>query len=255
MTRQRHRQSRYGWKPDLPDQRDLMFHSIMPPMMALPPKVDLRACCSPVEDQGNLGSCTAQALVGNLEFLEVKARVPYSNLSRRFLYYNERVIENSVNEDSGAMIRDGIKSLSKDGVCTERKCPYRISSFASKPSKGAYTEATDHQILEYRRLLIVKEMKTCLAEGYPFVFGFSVYESFESDEVAKTGIAPLPASGEQLLGGHAVMACGYDDSTERFIVRNSWGTKWGMKGYFTLPYGYFTDRNLSDDFWTIRRCE
>ena len=250
-----HRQSRYGWKPDLPDQRDLLYHSIMPPTLALPPHVDLRPFCSPVEDQGQLGSCTAQALVGALEFLEVRDKVQYANLSRRFLYYNERVIENSVAEDSGAMIRDGIKSLAKDGVCTERKCPYRISSFASKPSKGAYADALDHQIIEYRRLLTVKEMRTCLAEGFPFTFGFSVYESFESDEVAATGIVPMPGRNETLLGGHAVLAVGYDEPTERFIVRNSWGTRWGMKGYFTLPYGYFTDRNLSDDFWTVRRGE
>ena len=245
----------WGWKPDLPDQRDFLYHSIMPPDLILPVKVDLRSGCSPVEDQGSLGSCTAQALIGALEFLEIKDKVKYANLSRRFLYYNERVIENSVSEDSGATIRDGIKSLAHDGVCVERRCPYRISSFASKPSKASYADALDHQIIEYRRLLTVKEMKNCLVAGFPFVFGFSVYESFEADEVAQTGIVPMPKQREQLLGGHAVMAVGYNDSTERFVVRNSWGTKWGMKGYFTLPYGYFTDRNLSDDFWMIRRGE
>jgi C1A family cysteine protease len=95
-------------------------------------------------------------------------------------------------------------------------------------------------------------MKGCLASGYPFVFGFTVYESFESQEVAKTGKAPMPKPGEQVLGGHAVVAVGYDDGQQCFIVRNSWGLKWGMKGYFTLPYGYLTDLNLSNDFWSIR---
>ena len=95
-------------------------------------------------------------------------------------------------------------------------------------------------------------MKGCLAEGFPFVFGFSVYESFESDEVTKTGVAPMPAKGETLMGGHAVLAVGYDDSDERLLVRNSWSEGWGMKGYFTLPYGYLTERALSSDFWSIR---
>ena len=95
-------------------------------------------------------------------------------------------------------------------------------------------------------------MKGCLASGYPFVFGFSVYDSFESEAVARSGEMPMPQPTERLLGGHAVLAVGYDDATQRFIVRNFWGRKWGMAGYFTMPYGYMTDSNLADDFWTIR---
>jgi C1A family cysteine protease len=98
-------------------------------------------------------------------------------------------------------------------------------------------------------------MKGCLASGYPFVFGFSVYESFESQEVKQTGRVPMPSPNEQLLGGHAVLAVGYDDSQRRFIVRNSWGKDWGMQGYFTIPYAYLLDDNLADDFWTIRQVE
>jgi len=96
------------------------------------------------------------------------------------------------------------------------------------------------------------QMKGCLASGFPFVFGFTVYDSFESQDVAKTGVVPMPASGESVLGGHAVLAVGYDDGQQRFIVRNSWGTGWGMHGYFTMPYAYLTDRGLASDFWTIR---
>jgi len=99
---------------------------------------------------------------------------------------------------------------------------------------------------------VLNQMKGCLASGYPFVFGFTVYESFESDQVAKTGVAPMPATNEKVLGGHAVLAAGYDDGSQRFLVRNSWGPDWGMGGYFTLPYAYLTDANLADDFWTVR---
>ena len=95
-------------------------------------------------------------------------------------------------------------------------------------------------------------MKGCLASGYPFIFGFTVYESFESAQVAQTGHVPLPQEGEQVLGGHAVCAVGYDDANQWFIARNSWGTGWGMQGYFTLPYTYLTSRSLSSDFWTVR---
>ena len=126
---------------------------------------------------------------------------------------------------------------------------------ARKPDTTCYREARDHQLTAYARLETVEEMHACLADGFPFVFGFSVYESFESATVARTGVAPMPRRNEKLLGGHAVLAVGYDDARKRFLVRNSWGTGWGMKGYFTLPYDYLGDRNLSDDFWTIRRQE
>jgi C1A family cysteine protease len=245
----------YGWVPDLPDQRDYIYKVSLPIFRFLPKKVDLRPLCSPVENQGNLGSCTANALAGALEFLEKKNKVPFADMSRLFIYYNERVIEHSVNSDSGAMLRDGIKSLKKLGVCSEKKWPYVISKFTVKPSVVCYKEALNHQITSYQRILTLDKMRTCLAEGFPFVFGFSVYESFESSSVARTGIVSMPRSGERVLGGHAVLAVGYNNADKRFIVRNSWGTGWGIKGCFTMPYAYLADRNLSDDFWTIRSAE
>ncbi len=245
----------YGWVPDRPDQRDKLYAAIARPPRKLPKAVDLRPGCSPVEDQGQLGSCTANALVGNLEFLEKQAGKPVADLSRLFIYYNERAMEGSINEDAGAMIRDGVKSLVKQGVCSEKKWPYNIGQFAVKPSAACYKEALKHQVLSYYRILTLQQMKQCLAEGYPFVFGFSVYESFESPAVAKTGKVNLPKPKEQQLGGHAIMAVGYDDRTQRLLIRNSWGTDWGLQGYFTMPYAYAANDNLADDFWTLRAME
>jgi C1A family cysteine protease len=245
----------YGWTPDLPDQRDYIYKRAFKLFRLTPKKVDLRSLCSPVENQGNLGSCTANAIAGALEFLEKKNKVSFVDMSRLFIYYNERVIEHSVDSDSGAMIRDGIKSLKKQGVCSEKSWPYIISKFTVKPSITCYKEALNHQITSYRRITTFEDMRQCLAEGFPFVFGFTVYESFESQTVAKTGIVNMPKSNESVLGGHAVLAVGYNDKDKRFIVRNSWGTRWGIKGYFTMPYDYLADRNLSDDFWTIRSVE
>nr|MDQ6913620.1 C1 family peptidase [Verrucomicrobiota bacterium] len=116
-------------------------------------------------------------------------------------------------------------------------------------------QAKKHRITTYRRLNLLDEMRTCLADGFPFVFGFTVYDSFESAAVAQSGVVNLPLPKEKVIGGHAVMAVGYNDAQQRFIIRNSWNTDWGMKGYFTMPYEYLSDRNLSDDFWTVRSAQ
>ena len=245
---------RYGWIPDVPDQRDYLYGAVRP-ILHLPPRIDLRATCSAIEDQGNLGSCTGNALAGAIEFLEHKNRVSFMEASRLFIYYNERALEGSVKSDAGAMIRDGIKTLKNQGVCSEKRWPYVISKFAAKPGAACYKEALNHQITSYHRILTLDDMRTCLADGYPFVFGFAVYESFESPDVARTGVVPMPQPGERSLGGHAVLAVGYDDEQRRFVVRNSWGAHWGQKGYFTMPYEYLASRNLSDDLWTIRSGE
>jgi C1A family cysteine protease len=245
----------YGWLPDLPDHRDLLYAAIAPKVVRLPQKIDLQKQCSPVENQGQLGSCTANALVGALEFLEKKDGARFVELSRLFVYYNERVIEGTVDQDSGAFIRDGIKSLVKQGVCPEPEWPYKISRFRRKPNRTCYRTAKKHRILSYHRINMVDEMRSCLAEGYPFVFGFTVYESFESDAVAKSGVLNMPTAKEKVVGGHAVMAVGYNDGKERFLVRNSWGPDWGKSGYFTMPYAYLGNRSLSDDFWTVRTAK
>jgi C1A family cysteine protease len=232
-----------------------MFAAAPAVLTALPPSFDLRPQCpQEVYDQGQLGSCTGNAIAGAIEFDQMKQQaVDIFTPSRLFIYYNERVIENTVNSDSGAQIRDGIKTVANQGACHETIWPYDIAKFRTKPNKAAVKDGAKHTAVLYQRLIqSLTQMRGCLAAGYPFVFGFTVYESFEGPDVAKTGIASYPASGEKVVGGHAVLAVGYDDASQRFIVRNSWGPKWGMKGYFTIPYNYLTTDNLSDDFWTIR---
>lgn len=240
----------YGWVPDIPDKRDYLYRAIKP-VVRLPKEADLRGYCSPVEDQGSLGSCTAQALAGNLEFLDEMDDSRHTDTSRLFIYYNERVLIDTVEYDSGASLRDGIKTLRNDGACPEDIWPYNIERFSRKPPAKCYAEAKKHRIESYYRIAALNEMLTCLADGYPFVFGFTVYESFQSVTVARTGIVNMPAGNESALGGHAVMAVGYDQAGKRFLVRNSWGIKWGMKGYFTMPFEYL--EGLADDFWTVRR--
>ncbi len=251
--------ARYGWVPDLPDNRDHLYAAPPAMLVALPPSVDLTSQCPPVYDQGQIGSCTANAIGAAIEFDRLKQHLSDFMPSRLFIYYNERAMEGTVNSDSGAQIRDGIKSVGLLGDCPENMWPYDGSPFppnpklTQKPPQPCYDQASKYKVIQYQRLAqILNQLKGCLASGYPFVFGFTVYESFESDTVAKTGHAPMPSPGEGVVGGHAVMAVGYDDANQWFIVRNSWGNGWGMKGYFTLPYAYVTERHLASDFWTIR---
>ena len=245
-----------GWLPDLPDTRDYLYAAPLKVLQKLPVGTDLRSKCPPVYDQGELGSCTANALGGAFQFGQKKQKLKDFIPSRLFIYYNERVIINTVNSDSGAQIRDGIKTLNKQGVCPEKTWPYDVSKFTQKPPPPAYKEALQNQITSYQRLTnTLTILKGCLAEGYPFVYGFTVYESFMTAKVAKTGIMPMPAASEKTVGGHAVMGVGYDDAKQAFLIRNSWSTGWGIKGYFWMPYAYITDSNRCDDFWTIRIVE
>jgi C1A family cysteine protease len=251
--------ARYGWIPDLPDHRDYLFAAPAAVLAKLPAKIDLTKKCPDVYDQGEIGSCTANAIGGAIEFDQMKQKLRDAFIpSRLFIYYNERAMENTINDDSGAMIRDGIKSVAQQGVCPETMWPYDPTPFppnphlTKKPSPRCYKEGLKHTALEYQRVpRSLSQMKGCLALGYPFVLGFTVYDSFESDEVARTGNMPMPSLRERVLGGHAVLAVGYDDKQSRFRVRNSWGEDWAIKGYFTMPYAYLLDDNLSDDFWKI----
>ncbi|MGZ3884364.1 MAG: C1 family peptidase [Bacteroidia bacterium] len=248
----------FGWKPDLPDHRDHMYAAPAHITTKLPSSVDLRKLCPPVYDQGQLGSCTANSIAAAVQFEQMKQKKKSFVPSRLFIYYNERSMEHTIDQDSGAEIRDGIKSVNKIGVCPETLWTYDDGKkkFMQKPPAPCYTAAAQNQVVSYQRLVqSLVQMKGCLASGYPFVFGFTVFDNIYSDKVTKTGQLDLPGPKDAREGGHAVMAVGYDDSTQRFIIRNSWGPDWAMKGYFTMPYAYVTDSNYSDDFWTIRMVE
>lgn len=255
--------ARYGWIPDLPDHRDVPYCAKPGALRALPPAVDLRDTLGnvPCYDQGELGSCTANAIAGALEFDEIAQAEAAIMPSRLFIYYNERAMEGTVDSDAGAMIRDGIKSVATLGNCPESQWPYSDDAsihgpFRQKPTDACYTAALERKALAYQRLArSVPLMKACLAEGFPFVYGFTVFESFEEPEKWQGNVMPMPAAEESVLGGHAVLAVGYDDARQVFIVRNSWGTGWGDAGYFYVPYLFMAhgDPVYASDFWTVRR--
>lgn len=236
-----------GWKRDIEDQRDFLYCR---KKFLTPQKVDLSGQCSPIEDQGSLGSCTAQALAGNVEYIDNKDG-NFTNASRLFIYYNERKIEGTIDSDSGAYIRDGIKTLAKHGVCDEKLWGYDISKFTNEPTEECYSKARENRISVYQRLSTVNDCIDCLADGFPVVLGISLYTSFESPKVARTGVVPMPKLLERLIGGHAVMITGYDKSTKLFKVRNSWGSDWGDKGYFYIQFNYV--KKFGADLWTIRK--
>jgi len=214
-----------------------------------PANIDLRPQMPPVYDQGQLGSCTANALCAAFAYETQNVDMG----SRLFVYYNERMLEHTIPQDAGALLSDGVKTLEKYGVCPETEWPYVISKFAIKPIAKCYTDALAHHVVSALNIQnTLSAMKQSLTAGHPFVVGIAVYDSFESNQVALTGIVPMPnVNTESLLGGHAVLVVGYDDSHQWFIVRNSWGINWGAKGYFYLPYAYLTNSNLTSDLWNI----
>lgn len=261
------RQHGYGWKPGLPDQRDLILrYSSQQRREAANQPVDLRLSgfLPDIWDQGQLGSCVSHG-VGRAYSYDVAKQGGEKNFnpSRLFLYYGGRVIEGTVNEDSGLTIADGVKSLNMYGAPPSVDWPYDISKFTQKPPSIAYTDGAARQAAKYARVpQTVQDMTATLVAGYPIVIGFTVYDSFESDQVASTGVVPMPAPGERVLGGHCVTVVGVgvdvagqpvDDG--RWLCANSWGTSWGAAGFFTFPKAYLTNTGLSDDFWVVQQVE
>lgn len=246
--------ARYGWIPQLPDLRDAQLQ--IQAVTDLPSSVDLSSSpdMPPVYDQGELGSCTANAIAAAVDFENHRQDGAFLTPSRLWIYYQERVIEHTVNQDSGAQIRDGMKAVAKLGVCPESDWPYDIATFTIAPAPKDYTDALKDRALSYQAPpQQLFGLKSVLAGGLPIVFGFTVYESFESQEVASSGIVPMPDPKENVVGGHAVVLVGYDDAQDRFRVRNSWGTGWGQSGYFEMPYLYVTSPSLASDFWVVQK--
>lgn len=246
---------RYGWKPDMPDQRDyrLALFETPKPAALLPASVDLTAQMPLIYDQGQLGSCTANSIEGGVEFLLHKLGIGSFPTSRLFVYFQERLDQGDTKDDTGSSIRESCIAVSKYGSPPESQWPYSIANFAIKPPQSVYNDALNTRIKTYLSVAQSSDaMKSCLAAGYPIHVGFTVYTSFESAQVAATGVVPMPKSSEQVLGGHAVMVVGYDDGLGVWLCRNSWGTSWGKAGYFTMPYNYLLSASLSSDFWTLR---
>ena len=272
----------FGWLRELPSLQDYtMEHPAIIPMLAsvsgvtnppvsLPTSVDLRAWCSPIENQLNLGSCTANAGVGIVEYYERRAFGKDIDASRLFLYKATRDLMKQTG-DTGAFLRTTMQALVLFGVPPETYCPYIVANFDNEPSAFLYAFAENYQALNYYRLdpigttssALLATIKTNLAAGLPSMFGFTVYSSYTQASVANQGAIPYPVVGEKIVGGHAIMAVGYNDSlviknansgatatTGAFLIRNSWGTAWGNAGYGWLPYNYVL-KGLATDWWSL----
>lgn len=245
----------YGWERDKPDQRDYKFSAGVRDTVALPNKVDLRRKMPPVVSQGRIGSCTACSSIAMAEYLlkkDHKKRAFHPSILAQ--YYWTRQLEGNAPWDTGAQMRTSLKALNKFGAGHDKFWPYVQKRFAIRPDKRTHKDAKRHRVVEYRRLgQKLNELKSCLAQGFPFIFGFWVYESFESIELHKTGIMSRPdVEKERFLGGHAVTAVGFSDKKKAFLIRNSWSVHWGLKGHYWMPYDLVTDPTLSEDFWTAK---
>lgn len=241
----------YGCKRDTRDARDRLFK---PKAIRLPAKVDLRDSCPPVMNQGNLGSCVAHGTTSALRHVLIAAGKEDTPLSRLQLYYDGRVVEGTVREDSGLEIRDAIKCAAKIGVGHESLWRYQISRFMRRPPKKVYADAPNFNAISYERVDVdVKAIKRALASGLPVIIGVSLYDSFEGDDVSQTGVVPMPnLSREQMIGGHCMLIVGYGQRSGCFTVRNSWGADWGDGGDCYMPEKYLGSPSYGADYWIVR---
>jgi C1A family cysteine protease len=313
-----------GWRKQSADLRDEEYRIKLHPSFltsAVPPSGDLRPFCSPIEDQGELGSCTANAMAGLVEANELRSKASTSegrlalhaaaalvvvsgitqssdgsvsfstkvtpsgkpsptpgpsptpptpspstkliDVSRLFQYYATRKIEGTTTEDSGATIRDTAKAAAQFGLADEKTWPYDVTKFAQNPPTSVWTTAASHTVTSYHSIADgdILTMKSVLATGYLVEFGFNVYSYFMGEQMATQAFLDVPKSSETVEGGHAVDLCGWDDnmanpfnkaSKGAFLVRNSWGTGWGLSGYFWMSYDYAKTTRLASDFWVVQ---
>ena len=240
---------KYHWVRDKADKRDYPYTLSGSQQSNI---VDLRNYCSTIEDQGKLGSCTGNAIAGAIELLH-KRQNRTLDISRLFIYYYERLLIGTVNYDSGAYIRDGIKACYTYGAPTENLWPYNISKFRTKPTNAAIIDAAKRKVKLYQRAADFNAVIDAINSGYPVIVGFNVYSSFDTKAVTNTGVMPYPnVNKEKLLGGHAVLIVGYNKNNNTFIVRNSWGKYWGDNGYFYMPFQVIQNNKMSGDFWVIK---
>lgn len=233
---------------DKEDKRDYIFTAVAPKASST---VDMRKWAGIIEDQGALGSCTAQAISSAVEIILTQQK-RMTEISRLFIYYNTRLLEGTVNYDSGAYLRDGIKSCYTWGAAKESVWPYNTRQYTVRPPLNAYNDAVKYKLTQYQRVLDFNGVKNALALNYPVVAGFLVYSSFLGSGVASNGMMPVPnPKREQLLGGHAIVIVGYNDARKVFICKNSWGPKWGDKGYFYMPYAVMQNPQMVSDMWLI----
>lgn len=250
----------FGWKPDVDDARDWRLSAPSDAdVAALPSRVDLIPLCAPIQDQGQTSSCTAHVVTRAHHYVQRRMKRSDWAPSRLFTYYGGRVLDlvdwPGPIEDAGLTIRNGIKSLVKDGACPESLWRFSRSAVNRKPSATAYANAQRHQAVGYWRVQQTEvAIKSALAEGYPICLGVMVYESFLSDAVERTGNIPMPnPSQESFAGAHAILIVGYDGGNA--YVQNSWGTAWGDHGYGTIPMSYLVGASLCSDLWTLRLIE
>lgn len=252
---------KYGWRPELPDQRDFPYTAVLnvPLNVVHPRRIDMREDLPPAWDQGMIGSCVGHAVAGMVSYLMKRQNrnVFTAPPSRYFIYYNARKLQGWEDEDTGCYIRDAFKTLRSEGVCSEKDWEHNPRQVTWPPTPPCYKDAEGEQSLVYGRVKnqIHDMMLTILENRFPIVGGITVYESFESSEVAATGMVPLPRPTERVLGGHAILIVGYDLQKKRYLVRNSWGEGWGQAGHCWIPFSYIENTNLADDFWVVTRVE
>ncbi len=217
----------------------------------IPPGVDLRRWMSPVEDEGLLGTCVASALAGAVEYLVLRESRVQADVSRLFIYYNQRLWTNQVRHDAGASLRDGIRVLQRLGVPHEKMWPYTFDNLAVQPPESIYRAAHDHRITDYCKVPVeLDALRGCLAGGIPIAFGTHVWSSFT--DLGPDGMVRMPQAGDRGEGRHAMLIVGYCDRSQVFIVRNSWGTDWGNGGYCYMPYQYLTNPHWTHTCWAVR---